>query len=250
MMSHAGRRFVRDTCYDRLTPSDQAAGVPQPPLFRQRSAAPGEAITLPDPRAVPQAELTVTAAITRRESLRDYSPEPLSLEELSYLLWATQGLRGEIPGKATLRTVPSAGARHPLETFVLAHRVCELPPGLYPYLPLDHALGAAVGGADAIREVAAACLGQAIVPASAATFLWTAVPYRSAWRYSERAYRYLFLDAGHACQNLYLAAESIGAGACAIGAFSDEALNEALGVDGEEEFAIYAAAVGKRPRDL
>ena len=78
------------------------------------------------------------------------------------------------------------------------------------------------------------------------TFLWVAVPHRMCWRYGERSYRYLFLDAGHVCQYLYLAAESIGAGACAIAAFDDEALDEAAGVDGETAFVIHAASAGRK----
>ena len=96
------------------------------------------------------------------------------------------------------------------------------------------------------ERVSAACLGQRFVMASAATFIWTAVPYRMAWRYGERGYRYMHVDVGHVCQNLYLAAEAIGSGACAIGAFNDDQLNELLNIDGEEHFTIYVATVGKK----
>jgi len=99
---------------------------------------------------------------------------------------------------------------------------------------------------DTVKRMVGACLGQESVAASAVTFVWTAVPYRTTWRYGERGYRYMHLDAGHVCQNLYLAAEAIEAGACAIGAFSDDAMNELLGLDGVKQFVIYLAAVGKR----
>jgi SagB-type dehydrogenase family enzyme len=93
----------------------------------------------------------------------------------------------------------------------------------------------------------AACLGQAFVRASAVTFLWSTVIYRMAWRYSERAYRLVHLDAGHACQNLYLAASQVGCGTCAIAAFDDDLMADLLGVNIEEEFVLYCATVGKLP---
>jgi SagB-type dehydrogenase family enzyme len=99
------------------------------------------------------------------------------------------------------------------------------------------------GMADRFAE---ACLKQPIVRESAVTFIWTCVIYRMAWRYSERAYRLVHLDAGHVCQNLYLAAEQIGCGVCAIGAFDDELMADLLGIDGVEEFVIYCATVGKK----
>jgi SagB-type dehydrogenase family enzyme len=240
-----GQHFIRDTYYDRLSPPDQAQGVPQPPLYRATDAPPENRIALPDPTGLGM-EIPLTQAMAQRESLRAYAATSLSLEELSYLLWSTQGVRREIPGKATFRTVPSAGARHPLETYLLIHRVIDVSPGLYAYDPQEHAIESRETAEEISAHVTAACLGQEIVTASAVTFLWTAIPYRASWRYGERAYRYVFLDVGHVAQNLYLAAEAIGAGACAIGAFADAELNEALGVDGVSEFALYAASVGKR----
>ena len=109
-----------------------------------------------------------------------------------------------------------------------------------------HALQAIPTAPGVADRLVTACLGQDLVAASAATWLWSAVPYRMTWRYGERGYRYLHLDAGHVCQNLYLAAESLGAGVCAIGAFDDDLVNQALGLEGEDEFVIYIAALGKK----
>jgi SagB-type dehydrogenase family enzyme len=92
----------------------------------------------------------------------------------------------------------------------------------------------------------AACMGQAFVRSAAVTFLWSSVIYRMAWRYSERSYRLVHLDAGHVCQNLYLAAGQIGCGTCAIGAFDDALMARLIGTDGEDEFILYCAAVGKK----
>jgi SagB-type dehydrogenase family enzyme len=99
------------------------------------------------------------------------------------------------------------------------------------------------GVADKIMQ---ACLSQAMVKDSAVTFIWSCVIYRMAWRYSERAYRLVHLDAGHVCQNLYLAAEQINCGACAIGAFDDELMARLLGINGVDEFVIYCATVGRK----
>jgi SagB-type dehydrogenase family enzyme len=116
---------------------------------------------------------------------------------------------------------------------------------MYRYLPIEHKLLEVDLQPGIAEMVTQACWNQRMVLASAATFVWVAVPYRMTWRYGQRGYRYLHLDAGHACQNLYLAAQSVGCGACAIAAFSDEDMSLTLGIDGEELFAIYVATVGK-----
>ena len=146
----------------------------------------------------------------------------------------------------TLRTVPSAGGRHALETWLLINRVKGIQPGLYRYLAFSHSLAIINTTSGMADSIMSACLGQAFVRSSAVTFIWSAVIYRMAWRYSERAYRLVHLDAGHACQNLYLAAEQIGCGTCAIGAFDDQQMADALKIDGEEEFVLYCAAVGRK----
>jgi len=185
-------------------------------------------------------------AVEARRSLRNYGEEPLALEELSFLLWCSQGVKPESKDKFTLRTVPSAGARHAFETLLLVNRVDGLEAGLYQYDAAAHGLISWESPADIAERLTAACLSQPIVRNSAVTFIWMAERYRMAWRYGERGLRYLFLDAGHVCQNLYLAAESISAGACAIGAFTDEEINPLLGLDGVDRFVVYLAGVGKR----
>jgi SagB-type dehydrogenase family enzyme len=133
-----------------------------------------------------------------------------------------------------------------LETYLCANNVSGLTPGLYRFLALEHALVEENPRADFADRLAEACLGQETVKTCAATFIWTALVYRMTYRYGERGYRYLYLDAGHVCQNLYLAAEAIGCGACALAAFSDDDVNRLLGLDGESRFAIYLGTVGKR----
>jgi SagB-type dehydrogenase family enzyme len=190
--------------------------------------------------------MALRQAIESRRSLRTYAAFPLSLDELSFLLWCTQGVKPESTAKATLRTVPSAGARHAFETMLLINRVEGLEPGLYQYDAAGHGLIAWESPADISARLTEACANQSMVTDSAVSFLWVADRTRMAWRYGERGLRYLFLDAGHVCQNLHLAAESIAAGACAVGAFFDDDLNELLGLDGEDRFVVYMACVGKR----
>ncbi|TLN03736.1 SagB/ThcOx family dehydrogenase, partial [bacterium] len=189
--------------------------------------------------------------IEERITVRHYSDEPLSLEELSYLLWVTQGVRQVTARPVTLRNVPSAGARHAFETYLLVNRVNGLVPGLYRFVAGEHALLLVDGSPDVNARLTTACFEQKQVGTSAVTFFWVAVLERMYWRYGERGYRYLLLDAGHVCQNLYLAAGALGSGACAIGHYDDDALNAELGLDGEQLFTVYAATLGKRstPRE-
>ena len=185
--------------------------------------------------------------IHRRKSHRRYTEEPLTLEEVAFLLWASQGAREIVQREGqtyVMRTVPSAGARHPFETYLLANRVVGLEPGLYRYLPVDHKLCPLETRPDLVGSMHDACFEQYVVD-SAVTVVWTAIPYRTEWRYAILSPKLIALDAGHVCQNLYLAATAIGAGACAIGAYNQAAMDEVLALDGEDEFVIYMATVGK-----
>lgn len=245
IMNRPGEEFMFKTRYEFSGPSDQQLGLPQPPLFRRHPLA-GEAVALPPPVEFSLPPRDVPTLVTSRVSRREYSTQSLTLAELSWLLWATQGIKGVYGGNyAALRTVPSAGARHALETYLVVNRVEELGSGLYQFLPLEHAVARLPDEGSLARRVAVACLGQAIVVTSAVTFIWSAVPDRMTWRYGQRGYRYLHLDAGHVCQNLYLAAEALDAGCCAIAAFDDERMAALLKLDPAEEFVIYLATVGK-----
>ena len=236
--------FLEGTKYRNMPPSDQQQGMVQPPLHAM--LRPGQRLALPDPQDLGLGDMGLREAIETRRSLRTYSALPLSLEELSYLLWCTQGAKPASTSKFTLRTVPSAGARHAFETVLLVNRVDGLKSGLYQYDAAAHGLIQWDSPADITDQVMAACLDQRIIVNSAVTFIWTAEWVRMSWRYGERGLRYLFLDAGHVCQNLHLAAESIAAGVCAVGAFNDDDLNDLLDLDGTTRFAVYLAGVGKR----
>ncbi|MDR2137207.1 MAG: SagB/ThcOx family dehydrogenase [Synergistaceae bacterium] len=245
---NAGRMFMRSTYYENQEgPSDQELNLPQPPL--ERPADPGKK-TIPLPKAeelkIPPMDLR--RAIEDRLSVRAYAEEPLTIGELSWLLWATQGVRKTgfaLGSHRTYRTVPSAGGRHPFETYLGIRAVKDLPPGLYRFLALDHALQEVDVPRDVASDLAALCKQQSFVAQAAVTFIWMADEYRAFWRYKARGYRGIFQDAGHVGQNLYLAAANIGCGVCGIGAFDDLALARCLGADGVELFPAYAAVVGK-----
>jgi SagB-type dehydrogenase family enzyme len=232
------------TRYDRLSRADQFRGLPAPSLEKP---VPKDVkfISLPKPAEISVPDLELRSAIESRRSIREYARDPLALHELSYLLWCTQGIVQRHEPYATFRNVPSAGGRHAFETYLLINRVDDLEPGLYRYLAFSHQLMIMETGSGIANQLMEACLKQPIVRDSAVTFIWSCVIYRMAWRYSERAYRLVHLDAGHVCQNLYLAAEQLGCGVCAIGAFDDEQVAGLLGIDGVEEFVIYCATVGK-----
>jgi SagB-type dehydrogenase family enzyme len=186
-------------------------------------------------------ELSVAGAIERRRSLRDYADRPLTTGELSWLLSAASGITG--PGG--LRAAPSAGAQYPIETYVAVTRVEGIEPGIYHYAPADHALERLRGGTFG-GDLVLAGLGQEFLGQAPVVVVLSAIFQRLRWRYRERAYRYALLEAGHIGQNVYLAAEAAGLGACAVGAFFDDAVNRLLEIDGVEEAALVLLPVGPR----
>jgi SagB-type dehydrogenase family enzyme len=242
-MNSTGSEFMEKTKFQYLDRPDQSNNVPQPPLEREYDAS-KPVIDLPAPENIKIRSLDLRRAIEGRRSIRNYSQEPLTIEELSYLLWATQGVI-QVTRGATFRNVPSAGARHALETYLLINNVRDVPVGIYRFLAIEHKLVVINTDPDIADRVMEGCLGQDFIRKSAVTFIWTADAYRMKWRYGERGHRYLHLDAGHACQNLYLGAGSLDCGVCAIAAFSDDDMNDLLGLDGVEQFVIYVATVGK-----
>ena len=184
-------------------------------------------------------------AISGRKSRRKFSGEALSLKELSWLLWATQGITKTLKNNlACRRMVPSGGSRHPFETYLFINHVDGLKSGLYRYLGLEHKLLFLYTRENLVNEVHEAFNKQFILDCSVA-FMWTAIPYRTEWRYTFLSPKIIAQDSGHLCQNLYLACEAIQAGTCAIGAYDQKKMDAVLQVDREEEFAIYCAPVGK-----
>ncbi|MDD3682153.1 MAG: SagB/ThcOx family dehydrogenase [Mesotoga sp.] len=245
-----GRAFLSNKVWEEtdreVRKTDQMEGKPQPPL--EKSTEGFDLIKLPDPNATDLLMKDLREVIFSRESRRVYSDEKISLESLSFLLWSSQGVKGVLKNNyATLRTVPSAGARHPFETYIFVRLVKGLKKGLYRYVALSHSLILLKEG-DFANEVALAALGQKFVGHCAVTFVWSVIPYRTEWRYDLTSYKPILLDAGHICQNLYLACEALNLGTCAIAAYDQTRIDRLIGLDGNDEFAIYMAPVGKPKR--
>lgn len=231
--------------YIKQTP--QGLGVLPPPLQLPYDDT-KKIIDLPEPKDIAVKPIDLRLAIESRRSIRNYSAEELSLEELSWLLWCTQGvkeLRKDRP--ATLRTVPSGGSRHPFETYMLINRVEGLESGIYRFLALEHKLIELRTGEGLNEEISKACGAQPFIANSAVVFLWAFVPYRAVWRYGGKAYK-AFFEVGHICQNLYLGAEAVDCGVCAIGAYDLDEIHRILGITGDDYFVVYIATVGKKKK--
>jgi SagB-type dehydrogenase family enzyme len=195
----------------------------------------------------PSQSLPIIEALKLRRSIRSFSPNPLSLDDLSFLLWASTGVQRKEQGYE-FRTVPSAGALYPIETYLIVNNVEDLEEALYHYNIEAHALEELKVG-DFAEEIAHAALEQKMCVKAPVVLIWTGVFERSKWKYAQRAYRYVYLDAGHIAQNLALSAISIGLGSCQVGAFFDDEINQILGVDGVNESVLYLSVVG-HPRQL
>lgn len=223
--------------------SDQDLHKPQPPLVKPTMAE--EKIDLTRDFSGLELQHDLVALIRDRRSARVYTDETVTMAQLSFLLWATQGIKA-IRGKsyATLRTVPCGGARHEFETYLLVRRVEGLEPGAYHYLPLEHALEFLHPVDKMEHTITESLSGQKWAEKASVVFYWSMVPYRAEWRYGIYAHRVTMIDLGHVGQNLYLACTGAGLGTCTLGAFSHEICNELFRLDGEEEYVVYAAPVG------
>ncbi|MGD8293377.1 MAG: SagB/ThcOx family dehydrogenase [Desulfobacterales bacterium] len=242
------RYFLKDTIRKKIDfrTTDQHKGVPAPSIEKPYdSGAPRIQLSDSGHWNLKIEEQNLIFAISNRKSRRKYTSEELSFDELAFLLWATQGIRQPKGGNVSFRTVPSAGARHSFETYLFVMRVTGIQQGLYRYLPLSNELLFVSEVENMETQLARACLGQIFVARSAVTFVWTTIPYRMEWRYSLAAHRVILIDAGHVCQNLYLACEAIRAGTCAVAAYDQEQLDRLINVDGADEFSVYLAPVGK-----
>lgn len=238
------RNFLKDVDRDAVSfdKTDQNLGVPMPPIEKPYISD-VRMIGLPDPEKCEIPDTNIRELIKRRRSVRAFGEKSLSLEQLSFLLWATQGVRN-VSQTRVFRNVPSAGNRHPFETYLAVFNVDGLKEGLYRYLPLEHALIILHSPQDLFESVYRASREQVFACRCAVNFIWSVIPYRSEWRYDFSAHKTIALDAGHLCQNLYLACEAIGAGTCAIAAYDQDCCDEMLSLDGKDEFTIYMAPVG------
>jgi SagB-type dehydrogenase family enzyme len=230
-----GHRFQQETKYRRPSYSPKSSE-------KKAKTPASRIISLPAPSL--EAGPNFWKVLQKRRSIRDYTQAPLTLTELSGLLWATQGIT-EKTFSPSYRTAPSAGALHPIDTYLVVNRVERLDPGIYFLDVAGFSLETRKEG-DFSLSIARAALEQEIARAAAVVFVWVAVIERSRQKYRQRTYRYIYLDCGHIAQNLYLAATAMNLGCCGIAAFFDDEVNDLVGVDGQEETSIYLATVGKK----
>jgi SagB-type dehydrogenase family enzyme len=187
-----------------------------------------ELVPLPPPKL--SSNFSIEEALQARRSVREYSGEELTLTEIAQLLWSAQGITHE----GGLRTAPSAGARYPLELYLLSTRVQDLEAGIYKYRPKENALMAVAAG-DWATDLVKAAVGQSAVSDAAAVFIITGVFERTTERYGDRGVRYVYLEAGCAAQNLALQAEALQLGSVFIGAFHEDDVKRILQLPDEEE---------------
>lgn len=234
-----GHLFQRETKYRRDRPCGGMVDWRQNPSPYKEYAG-SEEIELPS-FTPPGAALEW--CIRTRRSVREYAHEPVSLDQISFMLWASAGLR-ERAGGYGFRNAPSAGALYPIETYLLVNNCSGLKKGIYHYSVRRHSLETVKQG-DFGEMLAHASLGQSMCAEAPCVFIWSAVFGRSEWKYKDRAYRYVYLEAGHMAQNLALAAVSLGFGTCQIAAFFDDEVNQLISLDGTEESVIYLSSVGR-----
>lgn len=231
--------YLRGSRHERAAVSQwEKTRITGAPVFKTYADA--EVIPLPTSWQLDEAR--IQPLLQRRRSARKFTARPLLLADLAFMLWAAQGVTGEA-GAYLFRTAPSAGALYPVETYCAIERVEGVAPGLYHFhagrFHLERLREGTCG-----QDIALACLGQQFMGQAAVNFIWTAVLRRNFQKYGDRGLRYVFLDAGHICQNLLLAVEAVGATACPVAAFFDDEVNDIIGIDGEEETALYLASVG------
>jgi SagB-type dehydrogenase family enzyme len=240
MKEGIGDIFQRETKYQRgKLPGGGLDWGSKPDTYKRYGSVPKT--KLPPPSF--DNEISIWEVMKRRRSVREFREEPLSIAGLSQILWVSQGITQKTQGIG-LRAAPSAGALYPIETYLVINNVSELEPGVYHYAVETQELEQIKKG-DFRNPVARAALDQEVAYFANVVFVWTAVFDRSKWKYKQRAYRYVYLDAGHIAQNVALGAVALGLGSCQIAALYDEEANGVLGVDGINESTIYMTAVGK-----
>jgi len=239
MENGAGDKFQKETKYTRKQAGGLLNWTNKPVLYKKYPGS--KKIQLP--KKLQDSSMSLTETLKKRKSIRSFSNQPLSILELSFLLWASTGIQ-RIDGNYSFRTAPSAGALYPIETYITANNIEGLPKGLYHYNIEEHSLEQLQIGSIG-EKLAQAALNQKMIATAPVVFVWSAIFHRTKWKYNQRAYRYIYLDAGHIAENLSLAATGIGLGSCQIGAFFDEEVNTLLSIDGINESVLYLSVLGK-----
>lgn len=242
--------FFDSEDYETIVPeSDEQKKIP-PPLFQRPYPEGAALIDLVSPKDLTIGKTPFVDLVNNRKSRRKYTADALTLEELSFLLWSTQGVKEVLKsGRGVKRTVASAGAKSPLETYLVINRVGNLEPGLYRYISFSHKLLFIKRIEDAEERMSKLAYDQKFVGIAPVVFCWTAVPYRTEWRYTILSHKFIAIDLGIACQNLYLACEAINLGTVAIGYYEQNKMDSLFELDTDEEFVVLLAPVGRYPRE-
>ena len=239
------RREFLKSAFEHCGVTDKSMGIKPPPMVKEYDKN-AILITLPKPNKKVLAKDNIFDCIEERKTYRKYSDNTLSIDELSYLLWATQGVRKINKEKnITYRNVPSGGERNPFETYLVIDKVKGIKKGIYRYLPLSHELAFLFEDKEISNKLIAFSNGQPQVGSNAVCFIWSTIPYRTEWKYTTESMKTIAVEAGHICQNLYLACTSINCGTNAIGSYNQKEMDNLLKLDGIDEFTVYLAPVGK-----
>lgn len=246
----ANRNFMKCPAFAKLmTISDQEKKLPQPPLGHPTV---GAIVTLKSDFDDVIVNNNYTELLELRRSQRVYDKDvPMTQSQLAFMLWSTQGIQDIRGNYATLRPVPSGGARHPFETYIIVQNVEDLSPGVYRYLPLEH-VGEKRVSIEFISEfenheqrISDMVAGQKWAASAPVVIIYSCVAYRAEWRYAIMSHRVVLIDLGHVGQNLMLSAEAMGLSSCNMAAYNQKLCDEALGLDGYEEYTVYVNPVGK-----
>jgi len=241
-----GRKFLHFFPEDfkkEVSESDQQKKVPRP-LAQKPYPKDQQVKDLVPPDQIKLGQVPFLNVLNSRKSRRKFNEDPLSLEELSFLLWCTQGVKKQTKFYM-FRTVPSAGARHPFETYLYINHVEGLEPGLYRYLAVEHKLLFLKTIDDAVNTFTTLAYGQKFSGNCAVLFMWAAIPYRMEYGYTNCSHKLIAIDLGLVTENLYLACEAANLGTVAIGAYEQKKLDKLLDLDGTDEFIVLIAPVGK-----
>jgi SagB-type dehydrogenase family enzyme len=242
--------FFDSEDYDEVVPeSDEKKKVP-PPLFQRPFPEDAFLIDLVPPDKITIGKAPFLNLVNNRKSRRKYTPDALTLEELSFLLWSTQGVKEVLKsGAGVKRTVPSSGAKSPFETYLVINRAEGLEPGLYRYISFSHQLLFIKRIEDAEEKMGKLAYDQKFVGKAPVIFYWTAIPYRTEWRYTILSHKFIAIDLGIVCQSLYMACEAINLGTVAIGYYEQNKLDTLFDLDADEEFVVLLAPVGRYPKE-
>ena len=248
-MKNAGKEFIEGTRYPDYSTVDLVLRVPEPP-YEVPARSDQNVVKLPSPKKFKVPDVPVRKAIESYEPVGFFSRSSMTFRDLSYLLWCMQGLRKVVGETAQVRNVPSSGSRYPLDIYFVASDVVGLDTGLYRYLPLSHSIAAERIDSDIILEMSNASMNFRIITRAAVTFFWVAIPYRSVWALGNRGYRSCFIEAGHSCQNLIIAAANLGYEVFPSDIFHDELIMKLIGLEDEAAWPVYLASVGEVEKNV